>query len=146
MNAKPSPDSITWLEDYQIFVYGANKAGIHGAGAAKQALKFGAERGTVGSCGQTYGICTKDYNIQAMSLIEVNLEVAMFLKYAERVDKEFLVTAVGTGLAGLPTEDMAQMFRLAPDNVRLPQSFISAIKAKLVRSILRNAETAYKGV
>ena len=34
---------ITKLENHQIFVFGSNLSGIHGAGAAKTALSFGAE-------------------------------------------------------------------------------------------------------
>lgn len=36
---------ITHLKENEIFVFGSNYAGIHGKGAAKTALKFGAIRG-----------------------------------------------------------------------------------------------------
>lgn len=37
---------ISELKDNEIFVFGSNEAGIHGAGAAKQAVKkFGAIAG-----------------------------------------------------------------------------------------------------
>lgn len=52
---------ITKLEPNEIFVMGTNPSGIHGAGAAKAGLKFGAKilqgRGLVGS---TYGLITKN--------------------------------------------------------------------------------------
>ena len=52
---------ITKLEPNEIFVMGTNPSGIHGAGAAKAGMKFGAKilqgRGLVGS---TYGLITKN--------------------------------------------------------------------------------------
>lgn len=56
-----SGKTITKLADNEIFVMGTNPSGIHGAGAAKAGLKFGAKmlvgRGLVGS---TYGLITKN--------------------------------------------------------------------------------------
>ena len=37
-----TPDDINFLAVNEVFVYGANEAGRHGAGAAKTALKWGA--------------------------------------------------------------------------------------------------------
>lgn len=125
---KPSPENITSLEHNQVFVFGSNKAGIHGAGAAKQAVRFGARKGSSGAVGQTYGIHTKGFNLEPMTLIDINMHVALFLNYADQVGKEFLVTAIGCGLAGHTPEEIAPMFRLAPDNVLLPQSFINVLK------------------
>ena len=39
---KYTPEIITELKPGEIFVFGSNLSGIHGAGAAKQAIKFGA--------------------------------------------------------------------------------------------------------
>lgn len=52
---------ITKLEPNEIFVMGTNPSGIHGAGAAKAGLKFGAKM-TVGRglMGSTYGLITKN--------------------------------------------------------------------------------------
>lgn len=53
--------TITKLAENEIFVMGTNPSGIHGAGAAKAGLKFGAKmlvgRGLMGS---TYGLITKN--------------------------------------------------------------------------------------
>ncbi len=53
--------TITKLAENEIFVMGTNPLGIHGAGAAKAGLKFGAKmrvgRGLVGA---TYGLITKN--------------------------------------------------------------------------------------
>ncbi len=56
-----SGDHITALQDNQIFVFGSNPEGRHGAGAAKQALSFGARYGIGrGLSGKTYGLITKN--------------------------------------------------------------------------------------
>lgn len=52
---------ITKLNDNEIFVFGSNPEGRHGAGAAKNALRFGAKYGIGrGICGQTYALVTKN--------------------------------------------------------------------------------------
>ena len=128
MNTTPSPSRITALAPHQIFVYGSNEAGRHGAGAAALALKWGAVLGRTTLCGQTYGISTKDKRIETLPLITINQYVAEFLALAAvMTNTEFLVTEIGCGLAGLTPEDVAPMFRLAPDNVRLPQRFIAIL-------------------
>ena len=67
---KFTPDKITKLEKDQVFVFGSNEAGIHGAGAAKLAHeKFGAVSGVgFGLQGQTYAIPTKDLEIRTLPL------------------------------------------------------------------------------
>lgn len=125
-----SPDNITSLAPNEVFTYGANRRGIHGAGAAKQALKWGAIMGQVGFAGQTYGICTKDRRIRTLPLSEISAEIQTFLFYAERhPDLRFLVTAIGTGLAGLGVKDVAPLFTDVPPNVYLPASFWEVLNA-----------------
>lgn len=52
---------IESLAENEIFVFGSNPTGIHGAGAAKAALKFGAKFGFPrGLFGNTYGLVTKN--------------------------------------------------------------------------------------
>ena len=36
-----TPETITGLQENEVFVFGSNEAGIHGAGAAKTALQWG---------------------------------------------------------------------------------------------------------
>jgi len=62
-----TPEDITLKDIGQddIFVFGSNESGIHGAGAAYFALSLGAEFGQgFGLMGNTFGIPTKDWNIQ----------------------------------------------------------------------------------
>lgn len=52
---------IPTLEKNEIFVFGSNPEGIHGAGGAKAALVFGAQFGVGrGLVGQTYALPTKN--------------------------------------------------------------------------------------
>lgn len=53
--------TITQLQPNQVFVFGSNPQGRHGAGAAKAALQFGAQYGVGrGLVGQTYALVTKN--------------------------------------------------------------------------------------
>jgi hypothetical protein len=112
---------ITHLEPHQVFVYGSNEAGIHGAGAAKQALQWGAKIGMDGLCGQTYGISTKDRHIKTLTLDKIKTHVREFLYEAEeRPHLQFIVTRIGCGLAGYRDEQIATFFKDSPPNVILP--------------------------
>lgn len=119
---------ITEIQHRQIFVFGSNLAGIHGAGAAKQALRWGAKRGVgEGMSGQTYALPTKDQHIRTRSLEDIQKSVTVFLNFARsRPDLEFLVTAVGCGLAGYKPSQISPMFRKStlPKNVLLPREFL----------------------
>lgn len=123
---------IISLKPNEIFVFGSNLAGIHGAGAARQAYeKFGATWGQgEGLSGQSYALPTKDYSIKTLSIKKIKSHVAKFLKVAQtREDLTFLVTCVGCGLAGYRYEDIAPLFfqSKVPPNVVLPEEFTSII-------------------
>lgn len=125
---KYTPDNITQLADNQRFVYGSNKSGRHGAGAARLAYeKFGAEWGVgEGLTGQCYALPTKDENIETMSLGDIQKCVKTFMKCAkDNPSLEFLVTKVGCGLAGYEVSDIAPLFFTVdmPKNVVLPKEF-----------------------
>lgn len=107
----------------EVFVFGSNAQGLHGAGAAKEAfLKHGAKYGIgYGLCfdhnGASFAIPTKDRHIQTLPTAAVERFVIGFLAFAEsRPDLVFKVTRIGTGLAGLKDEEMASMFANAPSN------------------------------
>lgn len=110
----------------QVFVFGSNLAGRHGAGAALYAkLHHGAQYGVgIGRQGNSYGIPTKDENIKTLSLDRIARYVEDFLEYAKvNEDEDFMVTAIGCGLAGYSPEDIAPMFAGAPNNCKLPEEF-----------------------
>lgn len=119
---------ITKLKENEIFVFGSNERGIHGAGAAFQAYKeFGAKWGIpFGLVGQTFAIPTKDMNIQTLPLEKIQEYVEKFIKFAEGSPQyKFLVTEIGCGLAGYQPEDIAPLFKRAVEieNIHLPEKF-----------------------
>jgi len=129
---KYTPENITHLEPNQIFVYGANEKGVHGAGAAKLALRWGAKMGQYELVGQTYGIPTKDKKIQTLPLDKIQVHVDNFLATAfSHTEYEFLVSKIGCGLAGYRPEDIAPLFKIIKTgvfgNVILPEEFYKYI-------------------
>lgn len=112
----------------EIFVFGSNLLGLHGGGAAKDALdSYGAVWGQgSGRQGSSYAIPTKHNFSSTMSVEEIRPYVNDFLAYAlENPQKTFFVTAIGCGLAGHTVEDIAPMFAHAPLNCRLHDRFTS---------------------
>jgi hypothetical protein len=121
-----TPDNIISLKPYEVFVFGSNEKGIHGAGAARIACKlFGAEMGKgFGRTGQTFAIPTKDYNIQTLGLDAIEIYVRAFIEESKNYSYlTFLVTQIGCGLAGWTAKDIAPMFVGAPENIILPKEF-----------------------
>lgn len=104
----------------EVFVFGSNLAGIHGAGAARAACElFGAEYG----CGKgwqpnfkSYAIPTKDSRIRTLELSEIEKYVQEFVRLTQSdfiVNNGYWVTRVGCGLAGYQDHEIAPMFREA---------------------------------
>lgn len=108
----------------EIFVFGSNLAGVHGAGAAKHAMeRWGAIWGEgIGRTGNAYAIPTKDAAIVTMPLHRIAPHVAVFIDYTKaHPNHEFLLTRIGCGLAGYDWDrDIRPLFanKLRP-NVRL---------------------------
>ncbi|CAM0077249.1 hypothetical protein VPHK391_0084 [Vibrio phage K391] len=100
---------ITHLEPNQVFVFGSNPEGRHGAGAAKHAMKFGAIYGVGrGLQGQTFALITKNlrpnslcrvsgfrydrYGRKSLTLDQIRYNVTeMYETARENPDKDFLV-------------------------------------------------------
>lgn len=128
MNNRITPENITQLKENEIFCFGSNEAGFHGAGAAKLALnKFGAIYGQgFGIQRKSFAIPTKDNKIETLPLNHIQEYVLDFIDFAKRnPNLIFLVTKIGTGLVGLKTEEIAPMFRNAINvkNIYLPKEF-----------------------
>lgn len=127
MNNRISPRLITALRPFEIFVFGSNLAAKHGAGAAKQAVGWGASKKIAkGLSGNTYAIPTKSYRIQTLPLEVIQVYVNNFIKFARfHPQYTFLVTEIGCGLAGYKPEQIAPMFieAIKLENVHLPESF-----------------------
>lgn len=107
----------------KIFVFGSNKAGIHGAGAARTArMSYQAQPGVgKGRTGDAYAIPTKaspTHEKRQLPLAEIAGYVEEFREYAKaHPECVFEVTAIGCGLAGYRKREIGPMFRGCPDNV-----------------------------
>lgn len=112
--------NITYLKSNQIFVFGSNLAGRHGKGAALVARqRFGAQYGVgQGPTGRCYAIPTKDYSIRTLPLDTIKIYLEQFVEYAKQhTELEFLLTPVGTGLAGYSISDLESILPELPANV-----------------------------
>jgi hypothetical protein len=123
-----TPDMIRDLEQGEIFVFGSNLSGIHGAGAANTALKFGAIWGQFnGLQGQSYAIPTKDKSVvKSLTIDQIKPFVDEFIEFAKNnKNLTFLVTEIGCGLAGHKHKDISILFRecIKIDNIHLPYKF-----------------------
>jgi hypothetical protein len=123
---------ITRLAANEVFVFGSNLSGCHGAGAARQAREWGAVWGNpVGLQGQTYAIPTKDKHIRhTLPLNQIRQFANEFIEYARaHPELVFLLTDVGCGLAGLRAEDTAPLFRdaLEVPNIRIHHKFMAVL-------------------
>lgn len=130
---RTSATNITELSENEIFVFGSNLSGIHGGGAARIALQWGAQMGNgVGIQGSTYAIPTKSEGItRSLTVEEIAPYVDGFLVFAfNHPELNFLVTEVGCGLAGHTIESIAPLFEKFVDleNVWLPKEFLYEIK------------------
>jgi hypothetical protein len=113
-------------DDKYIFVFGSNLAGVHGAGAAREAcVNYGAVMGVgVGHRGRSYALPTKDKQIKTLPIKDITLSVNLFLWHASiSPEKTFWVTAVGCGLAGYKDKDIAPLFKEAPSNCSFPANW-----------------------
>lgn len=111
---------ITKLEQNQIFVFGSNLAGRHGKGAALYARQhFGAQYGVgVGPTGRCYAIPTKDWYLKTLPLEFIREHIIQFVEYAKRhPELEFLLTPIGTGLAGYSIQQLESILPELPKNV-----------------------------
>ncbi len=136
MENRITPEKIEKLENYQIFVFGSNELGLHGAGAAKIAYEqFGAVRNQgFGHRFDTFAIPTKDWNIKTLPLHIIHFYVNRFIAYAKsETNLIFLVTEIGCGLAGYTPEQIAPLFLEAKlyDNIYLPKSFWDVLNDKV---------------
>lgn len=112
-----------------IFVFGSNLAGRHGAGAALYAKQnHGAIYGIgEGLQGNSYGIPTKDNNLNTLDLTAIASYVDQFIQFAQQnPNLKFNVTPIGCGLAGYKPKDIAPLFlkHSIPININLPKEFL----------------------
>lgn len=104
-----------------IFVFGSNRAGRHGKGAALFACKnHGAVYGQgEGLQGNSYAIPTKSIWLKPLSLTEIYVNILVFKRFAEfNPAMTFNVTPVGCGRAGYTQDQIKPMFEPLPPNCR----------------------------
>jgi len=122
-----APGHIRSLDPDEVFVFGSNLKGMHGGGAARKALDFGAVMGQgVGMQGQTYAIPTMQGGVNT-----IKPYVDEFIEFAKNhPEKKFLVTRIGCGIAGFKDSQIAPLFKEALDveNIYLPKSFINVLE------------------
>jgi len=151
---------INSLTDNEVFVFGSNPEGIHGAGGAKAAVAFGAKFGNGrGLMGKAYGLVTKNLNAGFIekstgityhkdgycsvseSQIIVNID-ELYECAKQNPDKKFLITFQyetwpnGTpkkSLNGYTSEEMFQMFVRPdiPSNIVFHDSYKNRLEAVL---------------
>lgn len=110
----------------QIFVFGSNLAGRHGKGSALAAMRdHGAIYGVgEGIQGNAYAIPTKDARLRSLPLDDIKVMVRIFMLYARlHPDDTFNVVKIGCGLAGYLEDEIAPLFKGAPDNCILPKGW-----------------------
>lgn len=129
MEKRFTPDNIQELKENQIFVFGSNMNGNHAGGAARLAVeKFGAIMGRAeGIQGQSYAIPTLDEDMEKVTEEDLINYLGNLRHFAnEHPEKEFLLTAIGTGIARFDTNYMAYMVLRANLPVTLPYQRNSA--------------------
>lgn len=110
----------------QIFVFGSNEAGRHGAGAAYAATKnYGAPLGVgFGHHGSSFAIPTKDWIVDSLPLDVIEFYVKRFVAFTNTFrDAEFFITRVGCGLAGYKDSDIAPMFKGCSETCNFPEEW-----------------------
>lgn len=117
----------------KIFVFGSNRQGRHGRGAALHALlQCGAIYGQAeGLQGKSYAIITKELrgHYPPVTLKQVEQGVEEFIRFAKaHPEMEFRLTKIGCGLAGFQEQDIRKIVMSAgiPPNVEVPTDWISS--------------------
>lgn len=126
------------LEPYQIFVFGSNTQGIHGAGAALWARKnagaiYGQARGLQG---QSYAIITKDLSAMVQPSISRDIIISQLADLSsfasDNPELDFMIAYSGEGinLNAYTPEEMAEMFRTIEwtENVIFEEKFYKLMK------------------
>ncbi len=96
-----------------VFIFGSNKAGRHGKGAALWARQ---NRGAIygqgeGHQGNSYAIPTKDEQLRTLSVAEISESVQRFVTFvANHPELEFQLTPIGCGLAGHSRSSIEPLF------------------------------------
>lgn len=133
MRITPEDITVDFLKEKDVFVFGSNESGFHGAGAAYFAwYELNAKHGQgFGRTSQrSFAIPTKDWFVKTLPLSAIIFYVHRFIEYAIlNQNLTFYVTKIGCGLAGYSIEQIAPMFKTASNinNIYLPSEFWNII-------------------
>lgn len=125
-----------------IFVFGSNKAGRHGKGAAQFARRFhGAITGQgEGAQGCSYAIPTKYASLRTLPLEAIAVSIGWFLEYAaSNPNDTFRVMRIGCGFAGYQEEQILMLFQARlplPANCQLPGVRLRRLNKSLMHVIV----------
>jgi len=113
-----------------VFVFGSNRVGRHGKGAALYAKKhFGAQQGVgAGRTGDAYAIPTKGERLELLEWHQIEPSIERFVETARtHPHVTFHLTPVGTRLGGHSTEKLrVTLKRLGiPNNILLTASWVN---------------------
>ena len=123
-----SPERIESLRADEIFVFGSNRQGWHGGGAAAYA------RQRFGLSGEKESDARDSVMRSLQWMDRLRKSVLMwreFIAYAEaHPELTFLVTEIGCGIAGYTVTQIAPLFSATLDmpNVLLPQRFVEYLR------------------
>lgn len=112
---------ITKLTPTQVIVVGTNMNGHHLGGAAAQAHKdFGLAWGIAeGISGQTYAFPTLERQMTKRGIKALERSRDRLYETARALpEKEFLLTPIGTGIAGYTYEEVTPVFTDLPPNIK----------------------------
>lgn len=118
----------------RIFVFGSNTRGLHYSGAALYAKnECGADMGVgEGLTGDSYALPTCSGPGTPSPRGDVRAACARFRRFAiDHPELDFLLTAVGCGIAGFCVDEVAEWLGHLPDNVY--------VQAKLIDGYVVNA-------
>ena len=129
---KVTPEKVTVLKPNQVFVFGSNKQGRHGKGAARDAVTYfdakeGVGEGFTGGC-YAFPTIEKLFPYTRVSAESFKKSSQKLLKAVEdNPDLEFLVTPLGLGLAGFEIAVIAEALKplINKPNVWLPSVLIA---------------------
>lgn len=117
----------------KIFVFGSNTRGLHYSGAALYANQaYGADMGVgEGLTGDSYALPTCSGPQTPSPRGDVRAACERFRRFAiDHPEHDFLLTAVGCGIAGFDVVEVAEWLGVMPDNVY--------VQAKLVDGYVHN--------
>lgn len=118
------------LHSNNVFVFGSNRRGAHGKGAALDAKQyFGAVQGIgEGLQNCSYGIPTKDHDMSFLPIEEIENGVARFLQFARSTPyRNYVITPIGTGLAKNDHAVIAPLFIDLPFNCAVTKAWLDYI-------------------